>query len=275
MIQCTKKHDILTLQCLILSFTLISYITLMSLQGILINLPLLATLIVKIIDRNMRLKNTTFHYDLLFVVNVFPILFFDSDVYSPRMLLLSLFLGLFIFSLSIVEMELYSSLSNYMWIAFVLISLPIHIFGITVALFICLDWWNINLQVAIICILYKFVFVAHTFFYKKEKGVYNSFLIELGGGDSVMKKNVGYHIIVYQMKISIYYIVLPLYLCASFLPLQILMMATGTILQGFFTYVALKDASNIRGDNETINEEERQRLQNNIGISSEIIDSSI
>lgn len=276
MLQCTAKQDILTLQCIVLTFAFIAYLSLMSLVGIFINLPLLVTLLLKVVDRNMKCKNTTFHYDLLFVVNVLPILFFNIDT-SYNLSTVTFFKvasTIFIFSLSIVETEGYTNFENQKILVFFLISLPLHIFAISVALFLCFDWSG-DLQSALCCCLYKLVFILHTTYYRKEKGTYNLFLIELGGGDSVMKKNVGYHIVMYQMKICFYYIVLPVYLSASVVALKIVMMSVGLLLQFFFTYVALKDLQNVRGDNGTVNVEEQEKLRNNIGISSDMIANSI
>ena len=47
----------------------------------------------------------------------------------------------------------------------------------------------------------KLLYIAHLYYYKKGSGFYNDFLIQLGGGEHVMQKNIGYHMVNYQMKI--------------------------------------------------------------------------
>ena len=114
----------------------------------------------------------------------------------------------------------------------------------------------------------KLAYYAHVLNYKKKMGFTIRSSLSLGGGDSVMKKNVGYHIINYQLKkLAIYSIYLPIF-CSLTYQCRLFVISVGIIIQSFFAYIVYNDLKNLCSK-DYITEEEHQNLKNNIGIDIE------
>ena len=259
----SSKMDILTLQCFVLSILLFPYIATLSLSSIVYLIPLLFTLIYKVCDVHMKNANLFFHYDIFILLNSVPVLIEQTEQKKDSRLIV---LQIFIIGLSMMEQLVLEQHASLLYESYIFLSLPMLMYSLYIPLDIHLGGSH-NLAITILIISLKLAYYAHVLNYKKENGFYNTFLIELGGGDSVMKKNIGYHIINYQLKLAIYSIYLPIFLLPD-VPVQIVVISVGIIIQSFFAYIVYNDLKNLCSK-DYITEEEHQNLKNNIGIDIE------
>ena len=255
--------DILTLQCFILTVLLFPYVATLSLFSIVYLVPLLFTLIYKVCDVHMKNANIFFHYDIFILLNSMPVLIEETEYKKDSRLIV---LQIFIIGLSMMEQLVLEQHASLLYESFIFLSLPLLMYSFYVPLEIHLGGSH-NLAITVLVISVKVAYYAHVLNYKKDNGFYNTFLIELGGGDSVMKKNIGYHIINYQLKLAIYSIYLPIFLLPN-VAVQIVIISVGIILQTFFAYIVYNDLKNLCSE-DYITDEEHQNLKNNIGVNIE------
>lgn len=259
----SSKMDILTLQCLLLTVLIFPYVATLSLFSIVYLVPLLFTLIYKVCDVHMKNTNLFFHYDIFILLNLVPILIEESEYHKDSRLIV---LQIFIIGLSMMEQLILEQHAPLLFESFIFLSLPLLLYSFYVPLEIHFGGSH-NLAITVIVMSVKVAYYMHVLNYKKNTGFYNTFLIELGGGDSVMKKNIGYHIINYQLKLAIYSIYLPIFLLPD-VAVQIVVISIGVLLQIFFAYIVYNDLKNLCSE-DYITDEEHQNLKNNIGLNIE------
>ena len=259
----SRKMDILTLQCFILTVLLFPYVATLSLFSIVYLVPLLFTLIYKVCDVHMKNANIFFHYDIFILLNSVPVLIEETEYRKDSRLIV---LQIFIIGLSMMEQLVLEQHASLLYESFIFLSLPLLMYSFYVPLEIHLGGSH-NLAITVLVISVKVAYYTHVLNYKKDHGFYNTFLIELGGGDSVMRKNVGYHIMNYQLKLAIYSICLPIFLLPN-VAVQIVVISVGIILQTFFAYIVYNDLKNLCSE-DYITDEEHQNLKNNIGVNIE------
>lgn len=259
----SSKMDILTVQCFILTILLFPYIATLSLFSVVYLVPLVFTLIYKVCDVHMKNANLFFHYDIFIVLNSVSVLIEGSEYKKDSRLIV---IQLFIIGLSMMEQLVLEEHASLLYESVIFLSVPNLMYTFYIPLEIHLGGSS-SLAISIVIIFLKVAYYTHVLNYKKNTGFYNTFLIELGGGDSVMKKNIGYHIINYQLKILMYSIYLPLFLLPN-AAVQIVMISVGVLLQSFFAYIVYNDLKNLCSK-DYITDEEHQNLKNNIGLNIE------
>lgn len=216
--------------------------------------------ICKMLDNLMGTKNSFFHVDSFFIFNssavLLAICYFEN---SPEVVALALF----VFSqTSLIEFYLVEhtqvAYSNLHYVLLVMITCCYYAFAITSAVLLhgsWSKWFNVNL----LSFLLKLLYTLHIYGYRQGSGFYNDFLIEVGGGESPLRKNVGYHLVNYLFKIIVLGILLPLVYLET-LWLIVLVMTVTSIVVVVFVVILMKDCHFIYQQRRNMTELEKRAI---------------
>lgn len=213
----------------------------------------------KLIDKYMKQTNCEYHFDIFFLFNL---VFLHNTFQETEngIIIYKIFITASIWMFSIVEFYAYEMNKESREFVFV------HITGVLFVLTTFIKWWcglKVDLAFLVVSQLLKFSYIVHLYYYKKPSGFYNDFLVQLGGGEHVMQKNIGYHMINYQMKIILLsFIICPLYL--TNVPIVVLIIMFGFAATSMWFYVVVQDAYFIHRTRQNTSLEEEAILRDEI-----------
>ena len=216
--------------------------------------------IYKFVDNLMSTSNSFFHIDSFFLFNSSAVLLAICHFENSRGVVA---LALYVFVLeSLIEFYMIQHMqidySNIHLTFLILCGISYSVFSITSAFILCGSesvWFHTNLG----SIFFKVIYILHIYGYRQGTGFYNDFLIELGGGENPLQKNVGYHLINYLFKIIILGILLPLVFFKTFWLIVVTIIVT-FIIVGTFILILIKDCKFIYHQRRNITDIEKQAI---------------
>lgn len=242
----------------------------------LVFLPSYFGIFVKFIDFFMTVKNAYYYFDMYFLFNM-SLLFtvHDLEINTKQTeTVIFLFVSCLVLQLSLVEfyfIEILHKLLNSFLIC--VITIPMFLFSCISSIFICNGWSTYVLFVLLFALL-KLLFLAHMYYYRKDRSIYTKFLIELGGGESPLQKNIGYHIVNNHFKITLVTLLICPMITKSAIVFAISIMI-GFSFNCVFIYVCYTDYKVISNDNVNNTEEEIEQLKKQVGIDDALVAVSI
>jgi len=254
------KMDILNSQIVLILFSL----TLFAIDQqyvVLIYMSTIISCILKLIDKYMKQTNCDYHFDIFFLFNssclhYYP---FKQDINAVLITYASFFIAS-IWMFSIVEFYAYEINVESREFIFLHVTAPLFLLTVFMA------WWDGNrndLGFIAVSHIVKFLYILHLYYYRKSSGFYNDFLVQLGGGEHVLQKNIAYHMVNYQIKIvALSFIICPLFL--TNVPIIVLIIMFGFATTSMWLYVALKDAYFVYKTRENTTMEEEEILRSEI-----------
>lgn len=226
---------------------------------ILLSTTIIASLM-KLIDKYMKQTNCEYHFDIFFLFNL--VFLHDKSFQKSEIEVTDygIYITVTIWMFSITEF--YSYEMNLESREFVFT----HITSVLFILTTFVQWWcgaKYDLTFLLVSQIFKFAYIVHLYYYRKGSGFYNDFLIQLGGGDHVVQKNIGYHMINYQVKIILLaFIICPLFL--TNVPIIVLIIMFGFAATSMWLYVLVQDAYFVYKTRQNTSMEEQEILRDEI-----------
>ena len=216
--------------------------------------------IYKFVDNLMSTSNSFFHIDSFFLLNS-SAAFLAICHFENRIEVVALALYVFVLQ-SLVEFYMIQHMqitySNLHLVLLISNGICYSAFSITSAFILC-GADSVYFQTNLASIFFKILYILHIHGYRQETGFYNDFLIELGGGENPLQKNVGYHLINYLFKIIILGIFLPLVYLKTLWVIFVTIVVT-CIVVGSFTLIVMKDCKFIYQQRRNITDIEKQAI---------------
>ena len=185
-----------------------------------------------------------------------------------------LFVTCLVLQLSLVEfyfVEILHKLQHPFLVC--IITFPLLLFSFITSIFICNGWSTYVLFVLLFALL-KLFFLTHMYYYRKDGSIYTKFLIELGGAESPLQKNIGYHIVNNHFKITLVTLLICPMITKSAIVFAISIMI-GFSFNCVFVYVSYTNYQVISNDNINNTEEEIEQLKKRVGIDDALVAVSI
>ena len=216
--------------------------------------------IYKFVDNLMGTSNSFFHIDSFFLFNSSAVLLAICH-FENRIEVVALALYVFVLQ-SLVEFYMIQHMqvtySNLHLVLLIFNGISYSALSITSA-FILFGSESMWFQTILASVFFKVLYVLHIHGYRQGTGFYNDFLIELGGGENPLQKNIGYHLINYLFKIIILGIFLPLVYLKTFWIIVVTIIVS-CIVVGSFTIIVMKDCKFIYQQRMNITDLEKQAI---------------
>jgi hypothetical protein len=253
-----KQVDLLSFQAIYLLVLCIVYTCLLS---NVVSLPFLVTActcLLKLFDKLMQCSNHIFHLDVFFLLNVAPYGLLLSCYDDALVLSMAVYIFIVICILESyihkqwnIESKLYRYLFRMQLASYVIIMVivPIFLHGVE----------SIQFHVSLVLLLAKAIAYFHFHAYRFETGFYNDLLREVGGAESPMSKNVGYHLVTYTFKMVVLGVCLPFLFVSNIIWLCFMVSITSLVCC-FLLYMILQDAKFVLAQRRNLNEIEEQSM---------------
>lgn len=242
----------------------------------LIFLPSYFGIFVKFIDFFMTVKNAYYYFDMYFLLNLsLLVTVHDLEINTKQTeTIIFLFVSCIVLQLSLVEFYFIEILHKLLHSFLVcVVTFPLFLFSVVSSIFICNGWSTYVLFVLFFASL-KLLFLTHMYYYRKNGSIYTKFLIELGGAESPLQKNIGYHIVNNHFKISLVTLLICPIISKSAIVFAISIMV-GFSFNCVFLYVCYTDYQVIINDNINNSEAEIEQLKKTVGIDDALVTVSI